>query len=180
MDYMRTARSKGLRERSIIRRHGLRNAMIPVITLIGIDFGTAIGAAVLTETVFSWPGLGSQIADSVNSRDLPVILGLTLVVVLAFGVINLLVDLSYAWFDPRIRLGAALMTVMAFPGHAAQLLAAHSLALPRSHARQGAPVTTIIAGEAELPITEGDTPSVPSSRRQVWRRFAATRWPWPG
>ena len=105
MDYMRTARSKGLSEGRIIRRHGLRNALIPVITIIGINFGTAIGAAVLTETVFSWPGLGSQISDSVNSRDLPVILGLTLVVVLAFGVINLLVDLSYAWFDPRVRLG---------------------------------------------------------------------------
>ena len=107
MDYMRTARSKGLSEGRIIRRHGLRNALIPVVTLIGINFGTAIGAAVLTETVFSWPGLGSQIADSVNSRDLPVILGLTLVVVLAFGVINLLVDLSYAWFDPRVRLGGS-------------------------------------------------------------------------
>jgi dipeptide transport system permease protein len=106
-DYVRTARSKGLSEGRIIRRHGLRNALIPVITLIGINFGTAIGAAVLTETVFSWPGLGSQISDSVNSRDLPVILGLTLVVVLAFGVINLLVDLSYAWFDPRVRLGGS-------------------------------------------------------------------------
>ena len=104
-DYMRTARAKGLGERSVVLRHGLRNAMIPVVTLIGIDFGTVIGAAVLTETVFSWPGLGSQIADSVGERDLPVILGLTLVVVLAYSLINLLVDLSYAWFDPRIRLG---------------------------------------------------------------------------
>jgi ABC-type dipeptide/oligopeptide/nickel transport system permease component len=105
-DYMRTARAKGLRERSVVARHGLRNAMLPVITLIGIDFGTVIGAAVLTETVFSWPGLGSAIADSVVQRDLPVTLGLTLAVVVAYSVINLLVDLSYAWFDPRIRLGA--------------------------------------------------------------------------
>ena len=92
--------------------HGLRNAMLPVVTLIGIDFGTVIGAAVLTETVFSWPGLGSEIANSVAERDLPVLLGLTLVVVLAYAFINLLVDLSYAWFDPRIRLGkgAELMT----------------------------------------------------------------------
>ena len=71
-DYMRTARSKGLSERSIVMRHGLRNALIPVVTLIGIDFGTVIGAAILTETVFSWPGIGSQIADSVGERDLPV------------------------------------------------------------------------------------------------------------
>ena len=78
--------------------------MLPVVTLIGIDFGTVIGAAVLTETVFSWPGLGSEIADAVTERDLPVILGLTLVVVIAYAFINLLVDISYAWFDPRIRL----------------------------------------------------------------------------
>ena len=65
----------------VVTRHGLRNAMLPVVTLIGIDFGTVIGAAVLTETVFSWPGLGSEIADAVGDRDLPVLLGLTLVVV---------------------------------------------------------------------------------------------------
>jgi oligopeptide transport system permease protein len=104
-DYMRTARAKGLRERSVVMRHGLRNAMLPVITLLGIDFGTAIGVAVLTETTFAWPGLGSTIADSVIERDLPVLLGLTLVVILVYAVINVLVDLSYAWFDPRIRYG---------------------------------------------------------------------------
>jgi oligopeptide transport system permease protein len=104
-DYMRTARSKGLRERSVVLRHGLRNALIPVVTLIGIDFGTVIGAAILTETVFNWPGLGSQIASAVAARDAPVVLGLSLVVVVAYSIINLLVDLSYAWFDPRIRLG---------------------------------------------------------------------------
>src|SRR5918992_5593363 len=104
-DYMRTARAKGLRERSVVLRHGLRNALIPVVTLIGIDFGTVIGAAILTETVFNWPGLGSQIANAVGARDAPVVLGLSLVVVIAYSFINLLVDLSYAWFDPRIRLG---------------------------------------------------------------------------
>lgn len=104
-DYMRTAKSKGLGERQVILHHGLRNALIPVVTLIGIDFGTAIGAAILTETVYSWPGIGSQIADSINDRDLPVILGLTLVVVIVYAVINIVVDVSYAWFDPRIRLG---------------------------------------------------------------------------
>ena len=104
-DYMRTARAKGLTERGVVYKHGLRNAMLPVVTLIGIDFGTVIGAAVLTETTFSWPGLGSEIAGAVAQRDLPVILGLTLVVVIAFAFINLLVDISYAWFDPRIRYG---------------------------------------------------------------------------
>jgi peptide/nickel transport system permease protein len=94
-----------LREREVVTRHGLRNAMLPVITLIGIDFGTVIGVAVLTESVFSWPGLGSTIADSVTHRDLPVLLGLTLVVVIVYALVNLIVDVSYAWFDPRIRLG---------------------------------------------------------------------------
>lgn len=102
-DYMRTAKAKGLRERQVVLRHGLRNAMLPVITLIGIDFGTTIGAAVLTETVFSWPGIGSEIAAAVGERDLPVLLGLTLFVVMVYAVVNLLVDLSYGWFDPRIR-----------------------------------------------------------------------------
>lgn len=104
-DYMRTARSKGLRERDVIVRHGLRNAMMPVVTLLGINFGTAIGAAVLTETTFGWQGLGWQIVESVHDRDLPVLLGLTLAVVLAYTFINLIVDVSYAWFDPRVRLG---------------------------------------------------------------------------
>jgi ABC-type dipeptide/oligopeptide/nickel transport system permease component len=104
-DYMRTARAKGLSEGGVIVKHGLRNAMLPVVTLIGIDFGTVIGVAVLTEFTFSWPGLGSAIVSAVDARDLPVLLGLTLVVVLVYAVINLIVDVSYAWFDPRIRLG---------------------------------------------------------------------------
>ncbi|MCB0995327.1 MAG: ABC transporter permease [Acidimicrobiales bacterium] len=104
-DYMRTAKAKGLGERDVVMKHGLRNAMLPVVTLLGIDLGTMIGAAVLTETVFNWQGLGSTIADSVIDRDLPVLLGFTLVVVLAYSLINLLVDVSYAWFDPRVRLG---------------------------------------------------------------------------
>jgi ABC-type dipeptide/oligopeptide/nickel transport system permease component len=103
-DYLRTARAKGLSDGQVIWRHGLRNAMLPVVTLIGIDFGTAVGVAVLTESVFSWPGLGSTIAQSVTERDLPVLLGFTFVVVIAYAIVNLLIDLSYAWFDPRIRL----------------------------------------------------------------------------
>jgi ABC-type dipeptide/oligopeptide/nickel transport system permease component len=105
-DYMRTARAKGLSERQVVVGHGLRNAMLPVVTLLGIDLGTTIGAAVLTETVFSWPGLGSTIANAVGDRDLPVVLGLTLAVVLVYSLVNLVVDVSYAWFDPRVRLDA--------------------------------------------------------------------------
>ena len=102
-DYIRTARSKGMRERDVIVRHGLRNAMMPAITLIGIDIGTTIGVAVLTETTFSWPGLGSRIVEAVSDRDLPVLLGLSLVVVLVYVLANMAVDISYAWFDPRVR-----------------------------------------------------------------------------
>jgi ABC-type dipeptide/oligopeptide/nickel transport system permease component len=106
-DYIRTARAKGLSERRITVHHSLRNAMIPVITYIGINFGIMVGAAVLTETVFNWPGLGSKIAVAAEGRDLPVLVGLTFVVVLVYGVANMLVDISYAWFDPRVRLTGA-------------------------------------------------------------------------
>ncbi len=106
MDYIRTARAKGLTERRIGRRHALRNAMIPVITSIGLDFAALVGSAVLTEYVFNWPGLGSELAAAAEGRDLPVLLGGTIVVVVVVGVVNLLVDLSYAWLDPRVRIEA--------------------------------------------------------------------------
>ena len=106
-DYMRTAAAKGLSRRTIVLKHGLRNAMIPVVTLIGLDLGTLIGSAVLTETVFNWPGMGTAIQRAITSLDAPVVLGLSLVLVVAYVVINLLVDLSYAVLDPRIRYGKA-------------------------------------------------------------------------
>jgi ABC-type dipeptide/oligopeptide/nickel transport system permease component len=106
-DFVRTARAKGLTEGQITRRHTLRNAMIPVVTFIGIDFGTLVTAAILTETVFNWPGLGSKLVAAADARDLTVLVGLTTVVVLVYGVANLLVDISYAWFDPRVRLHAS-------------------------------------------------------------------------
>jgi ABC-type dipeptide/oligopeptide/nickel transport system permease component len=106
-DHVRTARAKGLREAQVLGKHTLRNALIPVVTFIGIDFGTLVGAAVLTETVFNWPGLGSKIAVAAANDDLPVVLGLTVVVILVYGVANLLVDISYGFLDPRIRVGAA-------------------------------------------------------------------------
>ncbi len=102
-DYIRTARAKGLTERAVVFKHGLRNALIPVVTLIGLDFGTLIGSAVLTETVFSYNGLGSAIVGAAQDRDAPVVLGLTLVVVVVYLFVNLLIDLSYGMLDPRIR-----------------------------------------------------------------------------
>ena len=105
-DFIRTARAKGLTERKVVFKHTLRNALIPVVTLIGLDLGTLIGSAVLTETVFSWPGIGSAIADAARGRDAPVVIGLTVVVILVYVLVNLLVDLSYALLDPRIRLDA--------------------------------------------------------------------------
>ena len=106
-DHVRTARAKGLRDREVLTRHTLRNALIPVVTYVGVDFGTLVGFAVLTETVFDWPGLGSKVARAASASDLPVVLALSTVVMLVYGLANLLVDLSYAWLDPRIRLSGA-------------------------------------------------------------------------
>lgn len=106
-DFIRTARAKGMRERDVTAHHALRNAMIPVITFIGVDFGTLVGFAILTETVFNLQGLGSQVAIAAQGRDLPVMIGCTTVIVLVYGLVNLVVDLSYAWFDPRVRVGGA-------------------------------------------------------------------------
>lgn len=105
-DYVRAARAKGLSERRVVFRHGLRNALIPVVTLVGLNLADLMGSAILTETVFNWPGIGSSIADAIGQRDAPVVLGGTLVLVLLYVGVNLLVDLSYGLFDPRIRLGS--------------------------------------------------------------------------
>ena len=105
LDHVRTARAKGLTEKRVMRKHVRRNAMIPVVTVIGIDFGTLVGAAILTETVFNLPGLGSQIVASAKAFDAPVVLGLTLVVTLVYGLASMAVDISYAYFDPRVKLG---------------------------------------------------------------------------
>jgi peptide/nickel transport system permease protein len=102
-DYIRTARSKGVSERTVIYRHGLRNALIPIITVIGLQFGTLMGGAVLTETVFAWPGIGRLLVDAIGYRDYPVIQGTVLVITLGFVLVNLLVDVLYAYLDPRIR-----------------------------------------------------------------------------
>lgn len=103
MDYIRTARSKGLGEQVVIFKHALRNALIPVVTVIGTQLGYLLGGTVLTETTFSWPGVGRLAVDAVQSRDFPMIQGTVLFLAVIFIAINLLVDLSYGWFDPRIR-----------------------------------------------------------------------------
>jgi peptide/nickel transport system permease protein len=102
-DYIRTARAKGVLERWVILKHALKNALLPVITIIGLQFGTLLSGAILTETIFSWPGLGSWIYNAILARDYPVVQGGVVFISVTFVLINLLVDLSYALFDPRIQ-----------------------------------------------------------------------------
>jgi peptide/nickel transport system permease protein/oligopeptide transport system permease protein len=102
-DYTTTARSKGLKEQVVIVKHALKNALIPIVTVVGLQFGLLLGGAVLTETVFAWPGLGRLIVDSILARDYPVIQGTILIFGLLYILVNLVVDLLYAFIDPRIR-----------------------------------------------------------------------------
>ena len=102
-DYIRTARAKGVAERVVINRHALRNALIPVITVIGLQTGTLLSGAVLTESVFAWPGVGRLMVEGILARDYPLVQGAVLVVALSFVLVNLVVDLLYALADPRIR-----------------------------------------------------------------------------
>jgi len=102
-DYVRTARAKGVAEPSVVGRHALRNALIPVVTVIGLQLGTLLGGAVLTETVFAWPGVGRLLVDAVLARDYPIIQGTVLLITSTFVLLNVLVDMVYAVLDPRIR-----------------------------------------------------------------------------
>jgi ABC-type dipeptide/oligopeptide/nickel transport system permease component len=103
-DYVRTARAKGLRENVVVGKHALKNALIPLVAVVGLQFGYLIGASAVTETVFTWPGVGLLLVDAIKHRDLPVIQGAVLLVAASFAFVNLLVDLLYATLDPRIRL----------------------------------------------------------------------------
>ena len=103
-DYIRTARAKGMSETVVIWRHAMRNALLPVITLLGLQLGTLLGGAVITEVVFSWPGLGQLTIEAIQKRDYPVVQACVLVISLAYVVINTLTDLVYGWLDPRVRL----------------------------------------------------------------------------
>lgn len=102
-DYIRTARAKGLAPRVVYLKHGLKNALIPVITVIGLQFGILMGGAILTETIFAWPGIGKWILDAVYARDFNAVQGGTMLVATTFVLINMLVDILYAWVNPRIK-----------------------------------------------------------------------------
>lgn len=104
LDYVRTARAKGLRESAVIVRHGMRNALLPVVTVIGLSLGAFLSGAILTETIFNLTGMGRTLFEAITGRDYIVIQGVTIVVALAYLVVNLIVDVSYAILDPRIRL----------------------------------------------------------------------------
>jgi ABC-type dipeptide/oligopeptide/nickel transport system permease component len=104
-DFVRTAYAKGLRRRRVIWRHALGNALLPVLSIIGLRFGALLGGAVLTETIFAWPGLGQLTVAAIAQRDLPLIQGIALSFALMFALVNLVVDLLYAAVDPRVRLG---------------------------------------------------------------------------
>ena len=98
-DYIRTARSKGVPERKVITKHALRNALIPTITVTGIEMGALLGGAILTESVFSWPGLGRLLIDSINNQNTPVVLGCLVIFAICFGIVNLIVDILYAFIE---------------------------------------------------------------------------------
>ncbi|MBE6012898.1 MAG: ABC transporter permease [Lachnospiraceae bacterium] len=102
-DYISTARSKGITERQVTTRHMLKNALIPIITAVGLQFGTLMGGSIMTETVFSWPGIGRLIVDSIKSRDIPMVMGSVIFLSVIFSFVNLLIDLLYAFVDPQIK-----------------------------------------------------------------------------
>ena len=104
MDYVRTARSKGVKEKRILFRHSLRNAMIPVVTLIGGSIASLIGGSVILETLFSIPGIGNQIVTALANRDYPIVQGCVLVFSAFTMIVNVIVDISYKWIDPRVTL----------------------------------------------------------------------------
>jgi peptide/nickel transport system permease protein len=102
-DYIRTAHSKGLREQAVLIGHALRNALLPVVTIVGLQTGSLLAGAILTETIFAWPGIGKWVYDAILGRDYPVVQGGTLLIAIIFVGANLAVDLSYAFLDPRIH-----------------------------------------------------------------------------
>lgn len=103
-DYIRTARAKGAKEGSVVRSHAMRNALLPVVTIVGLQLGALLGGAVLTETVFNLAGVGRSLFEAITGRDYAIVQGFTVIIAGGYVLVNLLVDLSYAWLDPRIRL----------------------------------------------------------------------------
>ena len=103
-DYVRTARAKGLSTRAVLFRHAFRNALIPIITILGLQFGTLLAGTIVTETIFSWPGIGRLTVQAISSRDYPLLQGCILVIAVSYVLVNLVTDFVYALVDPRIRL----------------------------------------------------------------------------
>jgi peptide/nickel transport system permease protein len=103
-DYIRTARAKGLKERLVILKHALRNAMLPIVTIIGLQVGTLFAGAVLTESIFSFSGVGRMLYEAITARDFPIVQAFTVVIAIGYVAVNLIVDLSYVFIDPRIKL----------------------------------------------------------------------------
>jgi peptide/nickel transport system permease protein len=103
-DYVRTGRAKGLRERTVVMRHAFKNTAIPLVTVIGLDFGALLAGAIITEQIFQWEGVGQLLVEAINSRDFPVVQATVFIIAASFILINLLVDIIYTWLDPRIRL----------------------------------------------------------------------------
>ena len=102
-DYVRTARAKGLSASAVLVRHALRNALIPIITILGLQFGTLLAGTIVTETIFSWPGIGRLTVQAISSRDYPLLQGCILVIALSYVLVNLLTDVLYSFIDPRVR-----------------------------------------------------------------------------
>jgi peptide/nickel transport system permease protein len=103
-DYLTVARAKGLPEWKVILKHALRNALIPIITVMGLQIGALLSGAIITENVFSWPGIGTLLINAIEARDYPLVQGCVLFITLGYVVVNLFIDLLYGWADPRIRL----------------------------------------------------------------------------
>ena len=102
-DYIDTARSKGITERKVIWKHMMKNALIPIVTIIGLNFGSLLGGSVLTETIFSWPGVGRFVVESISYKDTPAVLGSVVTLAVLFSLVNLVVDILYSFLDPRIK-----------------------------------------------------------------------------
>ncbi|MFZ5493098.1 MAG: ABC transporter permease, partial [Pseudomonadota bacterium] len=102
-EHVRTARAKGLPPAQVLWRHGVRNALLPVATLFGLQLGALLGGAVITETVFAWPGVGALTVDAINARDYPLLQGCVLLIATVYVIVNGLTDLAYGWIDPRVR-----------------------------------------------------------------------------
>jgi peptide/nickel transport system permease protein len=102
-DYIRTARAKGLSEAAVVYRHALPNALVPIVTVVGLQFGALLAGAIVTETIFSWPGLGRLVVSAISGRDYALVQGCLLAIGLTYVLVNLLTDLTYRWVNPRMR-----------------------------------------------------------------------------